>query len=140
MCDVILIILIFVFVQSPFFNLLVKKKNTVMNIDEYHITLSGYRIKDKVFARLYIERVIEKENEKQDFISVLFSIEDALSYDKSLSFDKASSYIKEKLPNTVSEGINIQATLVAPGINKDLIAKVTIGKKTEILAFFPGER
>lgn len=131
-CDIILIILIFYIVHHFILKEEEKPDTATIDMDVYHIRLSGYRIKDKVFARLYIEKVKNAENEgesEQQSVDILFSID-----------NENPVQLKEKLPGKKGEEIKVQATLVSGDPENELSAQAMIGNKTETLTILPLER
>ena len=125
-CDIILIILVFYILQGDIFKN--DQKPEKKNIEGYDIALSGFRIKDKIYARLYIEKTPTAGNEEKNFI-VRFYI------DKNTSIR-----VSGELPVSAGESINTRATLISPDINSELFAQITIGQATDTLVITPLER
>jgi hypothetical protein len=106
-CDIILIILIYYFV----YNFIAKNEappdTATTDIAGYHIRLHGYRIKDKVFARLYIEKIEDTEKESEEkSVSVQFSIETG-------SPARLNTYQDSAPGNTTPKNNNRDSTMVS---------------------------
>ncbi|MBN2442955.1 MAG: hypothetical protein JXJ04_16470 [Spirochaetales bacterium] len=127
-CDIILITLIYFFIRSPLFDTKKETPPASIKIDNYYFTLHGYRIKDKVFARLYIENWGEWENEAVSRVRVRFSLGDEVVD------------LLANLPSRDKEEVKVPATLLCPDNNTELTASVTLGEKTESLTVIPLER
>ena len=147
LCDIILIILIYYFVQSPLMDTLNKKNHTIINIDDYFITLSGYRIKDKVFARVYIEKEGNTEIRGSNMVTVTFSAgDDSIVLTQELPLKNSSGDLGSNPENVGSnsgdngEGVKVQATLSCEDVSKELRAVIEIGEKSGTLAIIPLER
>ncbi|MBN2531636.1 MAG: hypothetical protein JXB88_02025 [Spirochaetales bacterium] len=127
-CDIILIILIYSIIHIFILKDEKEPDTGAIDMEAYHVQLNGYRIKDKVFARLNIEKVQKTEKEEEQVI-VLFFMGTGEPVE-----------CEEKLPGTEGDGIKLQATLVCADEKEGLSAQVRIGNKSETLIILPLER
>jgi hypothetical protein len=127
-CDIILIILIFSLINHFVLNKDENSQSVETDMGNYSLHLRGYRIKDKVFARLFIEKK-GKTGRERKMVSVLFSLHTG-----------QTMQVNETLPHRAGDEIKIEATLISRDQDDILSAEIRIGDQSDILSLLPRER
>lgn len=155
-CDIILIIIIYYIFNNFILKEEKKPDSAARDIYGYSVRFSGYRIKDKVFTRLSIEKVENTGTEESNtsgrsvesftgkkFNTPAAGVSNCLpTADIRFSIDNGETSVQhmEQLPRFEGEEITVQATLFSSNDKAELSAQVMIGDKTETLLILPLER
>lgn len=113
LADILFLVLVYIGVQ----NVLVFDARPV---DKYSFELSGYRIKDKVFAKLAVQRNDDEASKASPVLKVEFYLKD---YGE-------KQIVEENLPRNPGGSIDIRVVLPSPQDDQVLNAKIFLANET----------